>query len=204
MNSILDFVGADFLKSFLSLFVAIDLLGAVPIFLSLTRAMDDEVRRSLITKSTWTALGIGAAFILAGQAIFAFLGITESDFRIAGGLLLLIFSIRDLMSESGHPVETGQGSHLGIVPIGIPLVMGPAALATLLLSTREYGLATTLASLVTNLALVWLAFRNSNLILRILGEGLSQALAKIFSLLLAAIAVMLIRLGVMGLISAAS
>ena len=195
---------ADFLKSFLSLFVAIDLLGAVPIFLALTRNMENEVRRSLITKSTWTALGVGVAFILAGQAIFAFLGITESDFRIAGGLLLLVFSIRDLMSESGHQVEAGQGSTLGIVPIGIPLVMGPAALATLLLSTREYGLATTLLSLFANLSLVWLAFRNSNLILRVLGDGLSQALAKIFSLLLAAIAVMLIRLGIEGLLRSAS
>lgn len=194
----------DFLKSFLSLFVAIDLLGAVPIFLSLTRSMENDVRRSLITKSTWTALGVGVAFILAGQAIFAFLGITESDFRIAGGLLLLVFSIRDLMSESGHQVEAGQGSTLGIVPIGIPLVMGPAALATLLLSTREYGLATTLFSLFANLSLVWLAFRNSNLILRVLGDGLSQALAKIFSLLLAAIAVMLIRLGIEGLLKSAS
>jgi multiple antibiotic resistance protein len=197
-------VTEDFLKSFLSLFVAIDLLGAVPIFLSLTRSMENDVRRSLITKSTWTALGVGVAFILAGQAIFAFLGITESDFRIAGGLLLLVFSIRDLMSESGHQVEAGQGSTLGIVPIGIPLVMGPAALATLLLSTREYGLATTLFSLFANLSLVWLAFRNSNLILRVLGDGLSQALAKIFSLLLAAIAVMLIRLGIEGLLKSAS
>ncbi len=195
---------ADFLKSFLSLFVAIDLLGAVPIFIALTRSMENEVRRSLITKSTWTALGVGVAFILAGQAIFAFLGITESDFRIAGGLLLLVFSIRDLMSETGHQVEAGQGSTLGIVPIGIPLVMGPAALATLLLSTREYGLATTLFSLFANLSLVWLAFRNSNLILRVLGDGLSQALAKIFSLLLAAIAVMLIRLGIEGLLKSAS
>lgn len=81
----------DFLKSFLSLFVAVDLLGAVPLFLAMTRNMDDDLRRSLITKSSFTALGVGVAFIVAGQAIFAFLGITEDDFRIAGGLLLLIF-----------------------------------------------------------------------------------------------------------------
>jgi multiple antibiotic resistance protein len=191
----------DFLKSFLSLFVAVDLLGAVPLFLALTRNMEDEVRRTLITKSVATALGVGVAFILAGQLIFLFLGITESDFRVAGGLLLLIFSIRDLMSDSGHEGPNLQKVQLGIVPIGIPLVMGPAALATLLLSTREYGLATTLASLVVNLGLVWLAFRNSNLVLRVLGEGLSQALAKIFSLLLAAIAVMLIRLGIVGMLA---
>ncbi|MEO5668748.1 MAG: MarC family protein [Bdellovibrionota bacterium] len=190
-----------FLKSFLSLFVAIDLLGAVPIFIAMTRNMDGEMRRNLITKSAWTALGVGVAFIFAGQAIFNFLGITESDFRIAGGLLLLIFSIRDLMSESGHEVKTDQDSLLGIVPIGIPLVMGPAALATLMLSAREYGLATTLVSLFVNMLLVWLAFRNSDRILRVLGEGLSQALAKIFSLLLAAIAVMMIRLGIMGFLN---
>jgi len=190
----------EFLKSFISLFVAIDLLGAVPLFLSLTRNMESDERRSLVTKSSWTALGIGVAFILAGQAIFAFLGITESDFRVAGGLLLLIFSIRDLMSDSSHEAKATPNIHLGIVPIGIPLIMGPAALATLLLSTREYGLVTTLVSLFANLALVWVAFRHSNRILRVLGDGLSQALAKIFSLLLAAIAVMLIRLGIVGML----
>jgi multiple antibiotic resistance protein len=78
--------------------------------------------------------------------------------------------------------------------------MGPASLATLLLSSREYGWSLTLISLLLNLSLVWLAFRNSELLLRLLGEELSQALAKIFSLLLAAIAVMLIRLGITQLI----
>jgi multiple antibiotic resistance protein len=191
---------AFFLKSFVSLFVAIDLLGALPIFIGLTGDMEREVRNRLIYKSILTAFFIGMAFIFAGQAVFNFLGITENDFRIAGGLLLLIFSIRDLMNE-GEPPVPGSHATLGVVPIGTPLIMGPAALATILVSVREFGLTVSLPALIINLGLVWLAFRNSHWILRILGRETTQAVGKICSLLLAAIAVMLIRVGLQGVLS---
>jgi multiple antibiotic resistance protein len=191
---------AAFLKAFVSLFVAIDLLGALPVFIGLTGDMERAARRRLVLKSILTAFLIGVGFIFAGQAVFTFLGITENDFRIAGGLLLLIFSIRDLMNE-GEPPAPSSIAALGVVPIGTPLIMGPAALATILVSVREFGLAVSLPALLINLGLVWLAFSNSHWVLRLLGRETTQAVGKICSLLLAAIAVMLIRVGLQGVLA---
>lgn len=189
----------SFLKAFVSLFVAIDLLGALPLFFSMTIDLPRSARNPLISKSLLTALVVGVVFALAGSSIFNFLGITENDFRVAGGLLLLIFATRDLLSDAGHhsPSPTAPG----IVPIGVPLVMGPAALASILLSAKEFGWAVTLAALVLNLALVFIGFRNAHLLMRVFGRELSQAVGKICSLLLAAIAIMLIRLGILGMMS---
>jgi multiple antibiotic resistance protein len=187
----------NFLKAFLSLFVAIDLIGAIPIFLGLTMDLSTKARNVLISKASLTALGIGLLFVIAGESIFRFLGITENDFRIAGGILLFIFAIRDLMSETGHEAPRSL-ENIGVVPLGIPIIMGPASLTTILLSAREFGWAVSMVALVANLALVWLGFRFSRIFLKVVGKELSQALAKIFSLLLAAIAIMLIRLGLRG------
>lgn len=187
-----------FLKSFIPLFVAIDALGALPIFISLTRHVPPDDRKRLLNKSTLAALLIGSIFVFGGRAIFTFLGILESDFRVAGGLLLLIFAIRDLVvttSHQGAPVPT----RVGIVPIAIPLIMGPAALATVMVTSEQHGLIVTAASLVSNLVIAWLLFSRAGWILKRLGDDTSDAIAKIFSLLMAAIGVMLIRSGLMGM-----
>jgi multiple antibiotic resistance protein len=188
----------NFWKALISLFVAIDLIGAVPIFLGLTQNTSRKNRAVLVTKAVLTALGVGLLFVLAGESIFHFLGITENDFRIAGGVILFVFAVKDLMSESGHEAPPAH-AQLGVVPLGIPIIMGPAALTTILLSAREFGMQVTILALVANLMLVWLAFRYSQVVIRVLGKELSQAMAKIAALLLAAIGVMLIRLGIHGL-----
>jgi multiple antibiotic resistance protein len=187
----------NFFKAFISLFVAIDLVGAIPIFLGLTQKIILPKRQILVTKAVLTALAVGLLFVVAGESIFKFLGITENDFRIAGGIILFIFAIKDLLSEAGHEAPSGL-EHIGVVPLGIPIIMGPASLTTILLSAREFGWVVSLLALGANLVLVWIGFRYSHLILKVIGKEMSQALAKIFSLLLAAIAVMLIRLGLRG------
>lgn len=171
------------------------MLGALPIFTSLTQRMSPDQRMRLILKAVIAALGVGLIFTLAGNAIFDFLGITENDFRVAGGLLLLIFAISDLVITQSHQGTTVP-SAVGIVPIAIPLIMGPASLASLMLSQDQYGLTATVAALVLNLAFVWIVLSRSTWIMGKIGAETSEALAKIFSLLLAAIGVMLIREGI--------
>lgn len=73
------------LLSFIPLFVAIDVLGVVPIFLSLTDGIDPRKKRKLVTEATLTALVLSAVFLFGGRFIFTFLGITEDDFRVGGG-----------------------------------------------------------------------------------------------------------------------
>lgn len=184
----------NFFKAFISLFVAIDAIGALPFLVGLTKNLSPEDRQNLVYRATGSALLIGLVFIFGGRAIFSFLGITESDFRVAGGLLLLVFSIRDLLDSSSH-----QGAQaptiVGIVPIAVPLMMGPAALATLMVGTEQFGILITVLSLLLNLLIVLVMFSKSGIILKKLGNDISDAVNKIFSLLLAAIGVMLVRSG---------
>lgn len=184
----------NLLKAFISLFVAIDALGALPFLVGLTKNLSAEDRKSLVYRATGSALLIGLIFIFGGRAIFSFLGITESDFRVAGGLLLIVFSIKDLLDNSSHQGAQAP-TRVGIVPIAVPLMMGPAALTTLMVGTEQYGVPITVLSLVLNLLIVLIMFARAGLIVKRLGNDVSDAVTKIFSLLIAAIGVMLVRSG---------
>lgn len=190
------------LLAFIPLFVAIDAPGVLPLFLSLSKGLSTTERNRLINQATLTAFGIAVVFVAAGKMIFNFIGITESDFRIAGGLVLLILAIQDLLFSD---VETGRSvaGDIGIVPIGIPLIMGPAALTTIIISNDTHGIAITLFAVLLNLIIVWLLFRHSPIILKFIGEGGAKAFAKVASLFLAAIAIMMIRVGVLEILGSA-
>lgn len=183
-----------FFKAFVSLFVAIDAVGALPFLVGLTKNLNAAEKKSLIYRATGSAFFIGLTFIFGGRAIFNFLGITESDFRVAGGLLLIVFSIRDLLDSSSHQGAPAP-TRVGIVPIAVPLMMGPAALATLMVGIEQYGPITTVLSLTLNLLIVWLLFSHAGRVVKVLGDDVSDAVNKIFSLLIAAIGVMLVRSG---------
>jgi len=187
-----------FLIVFIPLFVAIDVFGILPIFISWSDNISVSARKKVITEATLTALGISVIFLFAGTMIFNFLGITESDFRIAGGLLLLVLAIKDLalpQPEASRAIESGE-STIGIVPLGIPLIMGPAALTTILISSKSHGNLYTLIALLVNLAIVWWVFQKSDWFLKFLSKSGSKAVAKVMALFLAAIAIMMIRVGV--------
>ncbi len=182
---------------FIPLFVAIDIIGMVPLFLSLTQGMEDEQKHHAINISALAALGIGIVFIFAGQRIFDVLGITENDFRVGGGILLALIALSDLMIP-GADNRRKTTTDIAIVPLAVPLILGPAALASLILLSSQFALWQVSLSLLINLALVWLALRYSSLIKRILGQGGALALAKIFSIMLLAYGVMMIRVGIKG------
>src|SRR5512140_2632217 len=88
------------LLTFIPLFVAIDILGLIPLFLSLTGGMADNARRALIRNATITAFAVALVFLLFGSTVFSFLGITVNDFRIGGGIVLLVLGVRDLLFSS--------------------------------------------------------------------------------------------------------
>ena len=135
-------------------------------------------------------------FLLAGDAVLQFLGITVGDFQIAGGILLLVLSIHDLLHPD-RPLRQ-PGERPGVVPLGTPMIAGPAVLTTLLTVARTYGHALTLAAFALNLLVVWAALRWATLIGCLLGEAGAQAVTKVFSLVLAAIAVTFVRRGLLA------
>lgn len=192
----------SFLLAFIPLLVAIDVIGTLPLFMSLTENLSEDRRRRLTRQAVLTAFVVGMLFLFAGRAIFGVLGITDNDFRIAGGLLLLIIAVTDLVTSTEKEPGRDPGTHVGVVPIGIPLIMGPAALTTLLILQEQQGIGMTLASLFANLLIVWLAYAKSQWIQKILGPAGSKGFAKVAALFLAAIGVMMIRVGIQNVLQA--
>ena len=184
------------LQAFAALFVAVDILGLLPIYLSLTGNLPGDVRRRLPALATLTALAIGLGFMLVGRALLQIMGVSVGDFQVAGGILLLILSIHDLL-HPGNPLRR-PGPTVGAVPLGTPLIVGPAVLTTIVALEQSYGSAVTLGAFAVNMGLVFLALRNVSLLGRLLGEAGSQAVAKVASLFLAAFGVSLIRRGLPG------
>jgi len=186
--------------TFVPLLVATDPIGTLPFILALTQGMGARERARTIRYATLTGLGLGLVFVALGKGVFLFLGVRVADFLIAGGLLLLILSVRHLLTGRMVDIEPGHGDIVGVVPIGIPLVVGPAVLTTLLLLVDRYSLWVVLLSFVLNLAIAYLLLSRANWIANLLREVGMRAASQIASLLLAAIAVMLIRQGVVELL----
>ncbi|OQZ02399.1 MAG: hypothetical protein B6D34_11005 [Candidatus Brocadia sp. UTAMX1] len=188
----------NFLLAFIPLFIAIDVIGLLPIFMSLVDGIEKPQKKIIIRQSVITALTVSISFLALGKFVFSVLGIEIYDFKLAGGLLLLVFAINDLLfSEKGKRTIS---STIGVVPLGIPLVVGPAVLTTIIVTVDTYGYIPTITSLVVNLIFVWLVLLKSDFIHRLMGSGGSKAFAKVASLLLAAIAVMMIRRGFMDIL----
>ena len=187
-----------FLLAFIPLFVAIDVLGVLPLFVGLTGGLDERRRRILIAEATLTAFAVSLVFLAAGKLIFSFLGITESDFRVGGGVVLLVLAVYDLLFSRDRLREPHASA--GVVPIGIPLIMGPAALTTIIILADSYGTLWTVLSILVNMLIVWLVFLRADAITRLMGEAGSRAVAKIAALLLTGIAVMMIRSGIIAML----
>lgn len=193
---------SDILKvmpnTFIPLFVAMDVFMLIPIFISMTKDISKSDRSAVVRDSIITALVVSILFLALGEAIFKILGITGDDFKIAGGLVLLVFAILDLLQrgeERRMPVMK-----MGVVPIGVPLIAGPAVLTTILVLEDRYGIIPTIIALMLNLFIVWISLLNAERIINTIGRGGITGLSKVMALLLASIAIMMIRLGVENII----
>jgi len=187
--------------TFVPLFFAMDAVGNLPIFLALTQEVGAKRRSQTVNLATLTALGVGLVFVALGKAIFSLLGIEVADFLVAGGIILLILAVRYLIT--GKMVETqdlSASEMVGVVPLGTPLVVGPAVLTSLLSLTGQYRIPIVLFSFILNLAIQWVLFRQADRIVNFLGRTGANAVSKIVMLLLAAIAVKMIREGVLAIL----
>jgi multiple antibiotic resistance protein len=184
----------DFLLAFIPIFVAVDPLGLLPVFLMLTSGLDRNAKRKVMVESIFTALCLAVGFIVLGKAVFRFLGIMVGDFMVAGGIVLFCIAVMDLLVSAKQRFVPSED--LGAVPLGTPLLVGPAVLTTAFIIIDEYGVIATLVSVFLNIMLAGFIFLFSDVLIKKVGEGGSRALSKVMALLLAAIAVMMIRKGI--------
>lgn len=187
-------LAARFLQAFIPLFVALDPVGMAAIFIGLSAGVPAVRKRRIARQAVATGGVVALAFLFLGRGIFRAVGITVGDFQIAGGLILFILAARDLLQPFAAP-PPDVPEDFGVVPLGMPLIAGPAAITTLLLLAQTVGLGVTLAALAVNLALLTLSFSQADRLVRVIGPAGLRAISKIVSLLLAAIAISLIRRG---------
>jgi multiple antibiotic resistance protein len=182
-----------FLQAFIPLFVAIDPVGLAAVFLALGRDVPAPTRHRIAWQATVTGGLVAIGFLFLGKSVFAAVGVSVSDFQIAGGLILFILAARDLTQPEGAPSKLPDD--FGIVPLGMPLIAGPALITTLLLLVETQGMPVTVVALAVNLGIVALAFVGSEWLGRRIGKTGLLAISKIISMLLAAIAIAMIRRG---------
>ncbi|MCB0308726.1 MAG: MarC family protein [Bdellovibrionales bacterium] len=187
----------QFALVFVPILVAIDPIGISPIYVSLTEGLPKPYQKKVLDQAILTAALIGIIFIFLGSKVFQFFGITVPDFMVAGGLILLVLGVTDLL----FPEKTSQkpADSLGIVPLGIPLIIGPATMTTLIVNMESIGTWITLFAFLSNIVLAYIVFRLSRKIMMVLGKNGSQAVSKIASLFLAGIGVMIMRQGFIGI-----
>ena len=188
---------------FLPLFVAVDAVGVLPIFMALTEGLDTARTRRVALQSVLTAAVVALLFVALGKLVLDFLGVTVADFLIAGGVLLFAISLSDLLAvEKRRRWTAAEG--LGAVPLGVPLIVGPAVLTTTIVLLGEHGAGPTVAAMLANIGVAGVVFWLSGPLSRFLGKAGSRTLSKLAALLLAAIAVRMVRKGVLMMIAASA
>ena len=180
----------QFVKTFVPLFIVIDAFGNLPFVLTMSQGMARKERNKMVLVAVATAAVLGLAFLFLGRLILDLMGISVGSLAIGGGLILLVLAIRYILT--GQVVEVIKEEMVAVVPIGTPLTVGPATITALLLLSTQFPLYIVLLAFALNIIIAWLVFMLSDVIVGFLGQGGIKALSKVFSLLLAAIAVSMI------------
>jgi multiple antibiotic resistance protein len=196
----------DFVLTFVPLFIVVDAVGNLPFIVQMSEGLSRPLVRRMVHIATFTATIVGLAFLFFGHLILSALHIQVGEFAIAGGIILMVLSIRFMLT--GHLTEVNKEEKdemIAVVPIGTPLVVGPATITTLLFLTdvQKYPLYLVLISFLLNLAITWVIFMAGGQLVRFLGQGGLKAVSRVFNLILAAIAVsMVIRgLSLLGILN---
>ena len=190
-----------FALTFVPLFIVIDAFGNLPFVISMGEDMNKQERRKMVHIAIITATAVGLVFLFFGQFILNVMGISVGAFAIAGGIILLVLSVKHM--STGHMVTAVKEEMVAVVPIGTPLTVGPATITTLLLLATQFPLYMVLISFALNMLITWGMFMLSGYIMKFMGQGGLRAVSRVFSLLLAAIAVSMIIHGLdsIGIVS---
>ncbi|WP_458747301.1 MarC family protein [Candidatus Nitrosocosmicus sp. T] len=186
--SFLNIFGDDLLRATISLFAVINPIGTIPLFASMTQKMQKVERDRILKTTVITASVLLMIFAVAGTQILSIFGITISSFMIAGGILLFVVSI-ELLTHGGWRFGGTVSDESGVVPLAFPLLAGPGAITTVILSFQTSGLIVTILSIAIVMGITFVVFFLTGNIYSILGRRGSLIITRIFAVLIAAIAV---------------
>jgi multiple antibiotic resistance protein len=195
MLEIITYNALNLAKAILILFIMVDPLGNIPIFMSLTEKMPKNQKTKTFNTATIVSIILLLAFAFAGQEIFSIFGVSIFSFQVAGGILLLIIAIRLLIT--GKIIDLDQNPEsVGAVPIAMPLLVGPGAITTAIFILQEYNIAITAIAIITTLAITWIILRSVNKVYHFLGKSGALVIAQVNGLFIAAIAIQYILMGI--------
>jgi len=199
-------IPADFIenliKSTIALFVVIDPLGNVPLFIALTEKMEKKERKAVSKIAIITAAALLTVFAIAGSEILTIFGITIYSFMVAGGILLFIVSIELLTHGTWRfgGVTGRDAGESGVVPLAFPLLAGPGGITAVMISFQSAGLIVTMLSISIVIVITFIVLLLVNPIYKVLGRRGSMIFTRVFAVLVAAIAVQYIVDGAKHLI----
>jgi multiple antibiotic resistance protein len=189
-----------FLQAFIMLFVVFDALGNVPAFYAFTSQLAAEQRRRIARHSVLVAGAILAAFAFLGRLLFEAIRVSVDDFKVAAGVVLFILSVELVLGRLEPGMRRVEPEDAAIVPLATPLLAGPGSISTVMYLVEAVGLIEALTSIALNVALAYLILASSGGIFKVLGRNGSRALTRIIGLIIAAMAIAIIREGLRGLL----
>lgn len=191
-------IGALLYSAF-TFFVILDPLLSIPLFLEMTK----EKAAEYVARQAWIAIGVAGVlmylFLVFNFVIFDTLGITLASFQVAGGIILFILGMQQVLGFSIGTMKACKDNAACVV-IGTPLLCGPGTLTTVLLLSRDQGLLLVGVAIALSLAATWLVLRYSRAIQRLVGDLVIEIMAKVLGMFVAAIAVQIIAQGIKALI----
>lgn len=187
----------DFLSAFVLLLLVLDPFGSLPIFISVLRGVAPERRRRVALREVAIAFVALAAFMVAGQGFLSLMRLSERSLEVAGGVILLIISIRMIFASGGEVYADSSGREPFIFPLAVPLLAGPSAMATVLLlaSRQPEKMVSWLVALTAAMAISGAVLLSADRLRRWLGPSVVAAIEKLMGLVLTAVAVEMILAG---------
>jgi multiple antibiotic resistance protein len=183
----------EILKVTMVLFAVIDVIGSIPIIISLKQ----KTGGINPGKASLVSFGIMIIFLFIGQSILSIIGISINDFAIAGSILIFIVAFEMILgiqiSKDTMPATAS------VIPLAFPLIAGTGTLTTLLSIRAEYNIVSIVIAIILNVIIVYAVLRNLNRLERLLGAGGIAILKKVFGIILLALAIKLFRNNITGL-----
>ncbi len=188
----------DIITSVIALFVVIDPIGNIPLFIAFTKKLEKAEHKTVSKTAIITAAALLLLFGIAGTQILGLFGITIFSFMIAGGTLLFIIAI-ELLTYGEWRFVSKVKEDIGVVPIAFPLLAGPGSITAVIISYQTSGFLITFFSIIIVMTITYVILRMVNPIYKILGNRGSMMVSRVFAVIIAAIAVEYIVEGIKNL-----
>ena len=180
----------------ISLFLILDPFASVPMFINITNGLDNRTIKTYADRAIVVAAILLFMFILIGDKLMDIFGVTMDSFRVAGGIIFLMMAVELVFGLKLSKIDDQKGAKWAI--IASPILTGPGVITTAILISSKYGIATVMVASTIALVTTWVILRESDLIMRLVGEQALSILTKIIGLFIAAMGVESIFSGSLG------